>query len=360
MKVRPCFIALALICATTSANAKWVEVEEQGSTIEEAKQNCFRSAVRNVVGELIVSDTEVNGDAVTKDFIGNYSAGYVSDYEVQATYYEDHKVTVHMNVNVASSKIAERMRTNSNHRTTVSGDRLQEKVDAIIEQRTKGDYVLSNVLSSYPHNAYIINSGATEATISNRRQVYIDIPYEIRWSKYWIDALLETLDNVAVNSKSCSTMPIRKAEQLGLTLSVIKLMQEKACGHEADVSVSYKNSNDWLIRKQNFYFPDAATLDTVNNELRTPIGQQHVGLVVDFKDAGGTVVSSQCARIPTEPLIEYVVPQDEVINWSKYDRHLRPKINGQVSVAGTIRVESRNVNLADVSRIDMHLEKTCT
>jgi hypothetical protein len=164
---------------------------------------------------------------------------------------------------------------------------------------------------------------------------------------------------VALDAKSCSIVPFKKVEQLGLTLSAIKFLQEKACGHQADITVSTKNNNQWMIKKSNFYFPDLATLDTINNELRTPIGQQHIGLVVDLKDAGGSTVDSVCARIPTEPLLEYAVPRNEVINWSHYSQHLRPTINGQISVAGTVRIDARNINLSSVDRVDMRLEKTC-
>lgn len=360
MKARSGVVAAVLMFISTAANsATWVEVEGHGSTIEEAKQNGFRSAIRDVVGQLIVSDTEASGDLITKDFIGDYSAGYVSDYEIQQTYTDSGEVIVNMNVSVASSKIAERMRTNSNHRTTLSGEKLQEKVDSILAQRNKGDRILSNVLGSYPHNAYILNGGSTEAVIGSRRQIYIDIPYEIQWSKYWIDALIESLDAVSLDSKSCSSMPIKKIEQLGLTLSAIKFLQEKSCGHEADMTITYKNSNEWMIKKSNFHFSDLSTLDVVNNELRTPVGQQHIGLVVDLKDAGGGTIDSVCATIPTEPLLEYTVPKNENINWSQYNKHLRPKINGQTSVAGTARIDARNINLALVDRVDMHLEKTC-
>jgi hypothetical protein len=360
MKVRPCYLALALMLVSLYANsATWVTVEGHGRTLEEAKQNGFRNAVREVVGQLIISDTEVSGDIVTKDFIGDYSAGYVSDYEIQQTHYDDPEVIVNMNVSVSSSKIADRMRTNSNHKTTLSGEKLQEKIDSILEQRTKGDRILSNVVGSYPHNAYILNSGETQAVIGSRRQVYFDIPYEIHWSRYWIDSLLETLDNVAIDSKSCRSMSLKKIEQLGLTVSIIKFIQEKSCGQEADMTVSYKNANEWMTKKSNFYFPDLTTLDVINHELRTPLGQQHVGLVIELKDAGGDIISTHCARVATEPLLEYRVPQNEVINWSHHQKQLRPVVNGQASIAGTVRIQANNSNLSNVTRLDMHLEKTC-
>lgn len=358
MKVRPCCFALALICATSLVQAAtWIEVEERGSTVEEAKQNCFNSAIRRVVGELVVSDTEVSGDTVSREFIGGYSAGYVDDYEVQATYHENNQVILHMNVNVASSKIAERMRTNSNHKTTLSGDRLDAKVETILNQRFQGDRILSNVLSSYPHNAYIINSGETEATIGIRRQVYIDVPYEIRWSRYWLDALAESINEVALESKSCKGFASKELEQLSLSVNAYKFFQDKICGRNPDITISRKNPNDWLIKRSTFYFPDLSTVDVINSELRNPIGQQHVGLVVDLKEAAGNIIVTKCFRIPTESLLSFAKNSQEVD--SVHGVTPRPQIHGEIGVAGTARIDARGLNLSKASRVDMHLERTC-
>lgn len=357
MKVRPCFVALTLICASTSAQAIWVEVEESGRTVEEAKQTCFRSAVRNAVGQLIVSDTEVSGATVTKDFIGDYSAGYVNDYEIQETYYDNNRVTLHMQVDVASSKIADRMRSNSDHKTTLDGDKLDAKVETILEQRAKGDRILSNVLSGYPHNAYILNSGNTSAVVGVRRQVYIDVPYEIRWSRYWLGALVESLSEVALESKSCKGFASKELEQLSLAVNAYKFFQDKICGRNPDITISQKNPKDWMTKRSTFYFPDLSTVDVINSELRNPIGQQHVGLVVELKEADGTIVDTRCAKISTEPLLEYVKHSQEVD--SIHDYNPRPKINGDVGIAGTVRIDAKGVKLSRVSRVDMHLERTC-
>lgn len=357
MKVRPCFVALALICASTPALAVWVEVEEHGHTIEEAKQNCFRSAVRKTVGQLIISDTEVNGDKVIRDYIGDYSAGYVNDYEIQQTYYSDNRVTLHMQVDVANSKIADRMRTNSNHRTTLDGDKLDTKVETILEQRTNGDNILSNVLSSYPHNAYILNSGDTSAVVGIRRQVYIDIPYEIRWSRYWLSALVESLETVALESKSCKSFASKDLEQLSLAVVTYKFFQDKVCGRNPDITLIRKNPKDWLVKKSTFYFSDLATLDAINSELRNPIGSQHIGLVVELKSADGSTIGTKCAIIPTEPLLGYVKHSQEVESIHGYNP--RPIINGDIGIAGTVRIDTKDLKLSKISRADMHLERTC-
>jgi hypothetical protein len=353
-----CFAIALMFVSSLASAAVWVEVEESGRTVEEAKQQCFRSAIQRTVGQLIISDTEVSGDTVTKDFIGDYSAGYVDDYEIQYTYTENNQVTLHMNVKVASSKIAERMRTNSRHMTTLSGENLAVKLETMLEQLEKGDRILSRVLGSYPSNAYILNSGSTEAVVGLRRQVYIDVPYKIQWSKAWIEALIETLDTVALNSNSCSIFPLKKIEELSLTLNAIKLFKEKTCAYEADVVVTHSPGNSWMHKKVGFYFTDLTSLDVVNSELRNPIGHQHVGLVVDLKDANGNVMDTRCAQIPTDHLISYARHSQEVE--SIHGDNLRPRLNGDGKIAGVMRIEGSGLKLSTVSRLDMRIEKTCS
>jgi hypothetical protein len=358
MKSYSNYIAIALIFVCSLAHsATWVEVKEHGRNMEEAKQNCFRSAIQQVVGELIVGEVEVSGDTIINDFIGSYSAGYVDDFEIQEIYHEPGKITLHMRVRVAGSKIAERMRTNSKHSTTLSGEKLATKLETILEQRRQGDRIISRVLASYPHNAYILNSGANEINIGPRRRVYLDIPYEIQWSRSWIEALIETLDTVALNSNSCGIVPFKKVEELSLVLTAVKFYKDKTCGNQADFLISYKQPNDWLIQRFGFYFSDLATLDAINNELQTPVGHQHVGLTVDLKDAAGNLVATQCAQIPTDPLINYRQSQQEVE--SIHGITYRPNINGDTKVAGVVRIDAAGVDISNVTRADMRIERTC-
>lgn len=349
--------ALFLLMAPITFASTWVQVEGEGDSVDAAKQNAFRNAIQFVVGQVIVSDVEVNGDNVVKDFIGSYSAGYVDNYEIRAIRHQANKVILDMNVSVASSKIAQRMRSSSNHQTVLAGEKLQSQIDTNLQQRANGDRLLSDVFGSYPNNAYIVNSGATEVIIGSHRQVYIDIPYEIRWSQYWLEAIIETLSFTAIDSKSCINMP--DAEQFGLSYSGMKFLLDKFCGQTPDFSITHKNPNNWLLMKHNFYFPDFNMLNAIKSELRNPNGRQHIGLFVDLKDSAGSITDSRCAKIYTDPLIEYITPKNEVINLNQLESHLRPKINGQISLSGTLRIDGSKVNLSDVVSAEMHIEKTC-
>jgi hypothetical protein len=273
------WVALGLLFVSTCAYANTrIQVEGHGATVDQARLNGFRLAIEQVVGQVIISDQEVKGDQLTKDWIGGYSAGYVDDYEVLETRRVDNEYVLKMNVAVASSKIAQRMLSSGNESLMINGQRLQAQIESQLDQRSRGDQLIAEVLASYPYNAYVVNSGQTELTFGVRRQVYIDIPYEIHWSKFWLDALNETLGVIAVNSKSCNGYFVKQDNKIRLspTRSVIR-MTDTPCGQEADIRVSSKKSGDWLSRVNSYYFYDRQTLEVVNNELQTPQGRQPEG-----------------------------------------------------------------------------------
>jgi hypothetical protein len=178
------WFALGLLFVSTCAYANTrIQVEGHGVTVDQAKQNGFRNAIEQVVGQVIVGDQEVRGDQLTKDWIGGYSAGYVDDFEILETRQEGNVIFVKMNVAVASSKIAQRMMSSGNKSLIIIGERLQAQIDTQLDQRNRGDQLIAQVLTSYPYNAYVVNSGQIEIVLGVRREVYVDVPYEIHWSR---------------------------------------------------------------------------------------------------------------------------------------------------------------------------------
>jgi hypothetical protein len=284
----------------TGGNHPTVTIEKQceGYSVEEAKRSCFSSAIEQVVGQVIVSDLEVSGDRITKDNVAQYSAGYIDDYVIQKQQQDDHGWWhLKMSITIASSKIAQRKMSRGERSDIVDGLKARDQIDSQLEQRANGDALIGQVLSSYPENAYIINSGQTEFKIDNLRQAYVDVPYSITMSRPWVEALNEALDMVAVNTAKCNKLTMAVAR--GINRGNTKLGKD-ICGSEPDVRVSLKAG---LFSDTNgYYFPDIETLHVINNELRTE-GQQHIGLRVDLLDAGGNVFDSRCARINNERFI---------------------------------------------------------
>ena len=356
--------ALGLVISTlaqadlpkTGGSHPTVTIEKQceGYSVEEAKRSCFSSAIEQVVGQVIVSDLEVSGDRITKDNVAQYSAGYIDDYVIQKQQQDDHGWWhLKMSITIASSKIAQRKMSRGERVDIVDGLKARDQIESQLEQRANGDALIGQVLSSYPENAYVINSGNAEFKVDNLRQAYVDVPYTITMSRPWVEALNEALDLVAVNTAKCNKLT--RAVAQGINRANTKLGKD-ICGSEPDVRIAVKSG--FFGSTEGYYFPDIETLHMINNELRTE-GQQHIGLRVDLLDAGGNIIDSRCARINNERFIRYERPAGTYNLRDRYTNS-RPSIFGQENVYGTLRVGVRTTQqLEDLAKIKLTVQRTC-
>lgn len=351
-------LALAL---AVSASAETVKVEGQGRTFDQARQSAFNQAVQQATGAVIVSEQEQSNGQLVRDYTGSYSAGVVDHYDVLDNYQDDQGIYhVEMLVEVNPSKIANRMLAKPGKDILVPGDQIQAQVDSRLDQRADGDALLGTVLSNYPEQAYVINSGQTEFKIGKLRQPYVDIPYNITMNKDWVLALDEALKAVSVDSASCNNLTRVLASGVAhdRTGATVKHLAGRACGEQPDVRVFYKSG--FIPRSNSYYLPDLETLHTINNELQPAMGQQHMGLVVDLLDASGNTIDSRCARINNELFVFYEKPSG-AFNLRDKRAFSRPSIMGQNNVYGTLRVNIRDVNqLQDLAKIKLNLQRTCS
>jgi hypothetical protein len=372
--IRGFLLAIGLMIASNSSDAGVpktggdqptvrIETVGHGHSINEARQDGFKQAIEQVVGQVVISDQEVNGDQLVKDFIGGYSAGIIDDYEILESDQDEQGLwSVKMNVAVASSKIAQRMLTKGEHGKVVNGLRLQAQVESQIDQRNHGDALITEVLTSYPYNAFIINSGQTEVKVTDRRTAYVEVPYNITMSRLWLDALNEALTTVSADNKNCSALTMAVSNQLYASnySQTVKNIAQSPCGEAPDMRVYSKKSGDLFATANNYYFYDLKTLEMINAELQPQFGQQHIGLRINLLDAGGGILDSRCANINTELFIRYSQPNLPVVKWNSRQQHLRPDIAGQNNVYGVLRVHLNNVDhIGDLAKIKMSVEKTC-
>ena len=353
------WVAIVLLLLSTVAYPETrVQVEGQGRTEKEAIQDAFNTAIRQVVGEVIVSNQEISKGNLTKDFVGSYSAGFIKYSETLETRYDLDKVIVKMNVLVESSKIAQRMMSNGNKNLIIEGQYLQEQIDSILEYRSRGDTLIAEVLNSYPYNAFVVNAGQTDIAVNNHREVYIDVPYDIHWSNFWLQGINEALQLIALDSKSCNDFWYRQDQRIRLTPT--SRMRDTPCGQEADFYMDYKMPGDWLSQTYSYYFQDKVTLEVINKKLQTS-GRQHIGLVVELKDADGQIIGTRCRNIDTSTMISYTEPQFEVSHWNNASKNVKPSIYGEHSVYGILRIHTRsNENIRDIARVSLTISKTCT
>lgn len=358
------FTSLVALAALYSAAtfAKPVEVEGMGSTFEAAKRSAFRSAIERATGVLTISEQEISGYKLTRDYVGSYSSGWIADYEItDAVQDVNHNWIVKLRAEVRDSKIkTHSQRRNTMNGSVVHGQRQSDSLNSQLEQRDQGDRLLEVVFGSYPEHAYVINNGQTEFAINRLRQPYIDIEYSLSMSSAWLDALNAALSAVAIDEANCSTLSMVVANGAAKTASTqTKNLLGKVCGSEPDLRVFSKHSNNWFPRANSYYLADNRTLELINTYLQPASGQQHLGIQIEFLDGDGRPITSQCASVNNEMFVAYSQPHG-VYNYNQLRQLSRPNIMGQNQMQGTLRIPIGNPhNIEDLAKIRLGVQKTC-
>ena len=217
------------------------------------------------------------------------------------------------------------------------------------------------MLATYPQNAFIVNSGQTEFKISKRRQTYVEVPYEITMSKFWIDALNEALGLVAVDSDKCNrlTMAVVDGLRNPRNSRVVKQMADRQCGNSPDMRVFSKNSGNFFSSMNAYTFNDLATLEMINNELQPQQGKQHIGLRIDLIDAGGVPLETKCTKINTELFIRYSEPNLPTVNYNSRRQFLRPDIVANNKIYGVLHVYTNTAVMGELTKVKLSVQKTC-
>jgi hypothetical protein len=210
-----------------------------GRTYEEAKIDGFNSAIEFAVGFVILSDKEAKNDRLVRDEISKHSAGYVDNFNVIDQMQTSRGVTLVMDVNVKSSKIAERMLNRGKTEGVLEGETLSGQYNSYLRERSTGDNFIRNVLSSYPNNAYNIEQGKVDFKLDSQRNSIIIVPYTVSWNYEWVIALKESLNVI----------------QDGDNRSGDKIM------------VTAKKPGDWVGKADTYNFNDSVRVEKIVNAL---------------------------------------------------------------------------------------------
>lgn len=324
-----------------------VNVVGYGATEQDARRNGFRSAVELAVGSILVSDREVSGTELTKDRVGDYSAGYVDSYRILETQRTiDGLYMIRMTVTVAHSGIAERMLIKGQQDLAIDGEQLQAQMESEFDRRSRGDQLILQILDSYPQNAFVLASGLTEFKINDRRSPYVEIPASIVMNNAWASALNEALALVAVKQTNCSTW----LRMLANSVTSTKIKNRMTCGATPDLRIG----------SNGYYFYDQETLRSINAELQPSAGGQRISLHVDILDPAGNVVDHRCTDVSTEIFFKYNHPSQAVVNMNDRDMILRPEIYTDNRINIKLNLNLSNIrDFSEVAKVRLTINKTC-
>jgi hypothetical protein len=186
--MKKAIIAVALLQACLTVNATTVTVEGVGVDREGAKRDAFRTAIENVCGTAVLSDREHFNNRTTHNKVTSYSSCRVEKYEIlEGT---DNKLKI--KVTVTDNRIKERLYNESSSRK-FDGDILRAQVDTLKQEQESGDKLIDAVFRDYPYRAYTLKQTKDPyITSDNNRNLYLMIPYDIRWNYNFIEAMNDT------------------------------------------------------------------------------------------------------------------------------------------------------------------------
>jgi hypothetical protein len=192
--LKSCLVATTLFSVGVVSYAQTpIRMVGIGATFEQAKNDAFRKAIEFKLGTVIVSNFETSGNDVIRNEILSYSSGYVDNFEIVSQTYVGNKIQVVVDVNVSTSKIANRILSNSQGNKPINGMVLNEQFNTFMDTKQKGDKLLETTMAKYPEYSFDIKHVKTDFSYDYMRNPLLQVHYNLKYNQNWITALNETL-----------------------------------------------------------------------------------------------------------------------------------------------------------------------
>lgn len=201
--------------ATQSANSTssfprstTVNVLCQHEDFSSAKQVCFKEAVARVVGQTLLTETQVlNGDVARSEIL-SYSAGYIDQYEIIDQRKIGNVTEYLLAITVSSSLIQDRILGKFKHTSELSGYKSAIRYQSYLDERRAADALLRAVLTDYPKRAIEPKILKQEQLVDKHRASFLRVTYSTNWSQAYLASLNEAFSKTS-DRKSNSTPQFR-------------------------------------------------------------------------------------------------------------------------------------------------------
>lgn len=184
--------------ANTQQEVFYIQVQGQGTTEEQARNNGFRLAVEQAVGTLILSETTSSNQRIVRDDIISYASGFVSRFKILDQTAQAGQVKITMDVWVGRSGIASRLLNESVSGRDINGARLNTQLQTLRTESTDKTRAVRAILIDFPRRAFDVDAGKIKLDVVDRQQAYFETPVTIRWNVAYLNSLIEVLKQGAV------------------------------------------------------------------------------------------------------------------------------------------------------------------
>lgn len=197
----------SMLSLTTMAETVEVVASGTGITPDNATRGALRSAVEQVVGQLVDATTLVANEDIVSDKILTYSGGYVEGYEPikQPTQGADGLYTTKIKALVKKTELVEKLRAENVTKSEVSGTALFAQMTTKQRQAEDAGAILSEEFKDFPTKlltALVAKKpdGAPDLTIDeSTSEVGANIVLRVDTAAYdsWVKRVLPKMDAIA-------------------------------------------------------------------------------------------------------------------------------------------------------------------
>lgn len=203
---------LAVVFALLAFPAHAIVVTGEANSFEDAKHQAFKKAIDHEIGVIVDTERLTYDQQLLHNQILTYSAGYVLGYEIQSHIYvretDLHRVTI--DVTVASSKLKNFLLSHAQYTGKFNGENIRAQIDYYQKGLVDGDKLVANTLKYFPSQAINIIMTEYAVTLDERRNFYLEIPYQITWDQEYLSALVELLSAFSSDQPSRNYVDIDK------------------------------------------------------------------------------------------------------------------------------------------------------
>ncbi len=182
---------------TIKEGGKVVEVSGVGDTLQSAKEDAIRQAVESVVNSYVASDLVMKNEAVIKDKVINYSAGFIEKMDVLSQNKRpDGLFEVKIRAVVTTQKLRRKLEEQNIRTRELESDSMFGEAVSQLNSVNSASDLWGNLLKKYP-------SAALEAKVVGKpkigaeepgEMVYVHIPFTINWDKDFLSEFISMLE----------------------------------------------------------------------------------------------------------------------------------------------------------------------
>lgn len=174
-----------------------IEVQAWGQDVDEAELTAQDFAVRQALGQVIVTNTRVQDQDLVRHDIERYTNGIVNHSQVLRQWPQGNGVRAHVRVDVSRERWLENFGLVPDSGTTVDVRPAQSVSRSRQRELQSGDRMLAQVLDRFPQQGFDIRVTRHDWLATDRRDMTLRLTAEVSWNQAWLRDLRQLLSETS-------------------------------------------------------------------------------------------------------------------------------------------------------------------